>query len=260
MTTLAPIQVPAAWTLIQNGAALSGTISVSGGVQVQVYFTATNSAPAANVNGTNVSSGTYFSMGAGEFMWARALSGMSTVLLQPNLISPVMTPIDSSLVTQSYIEFNVKRGTQFEAATYVAALLPLGTIDVIFQTGAKPVALKFREIQFDSTKLQLNLYRGPTFTGGAVVAPYNLTDINPVSSTVILRAGASVTDVGTQISATRDFVGSDGQGNSRFAAGAAIGLEKDLAANTFYLSRITNTAAQTQQVASYTTWYEGPLN
>lgn len=260
MATITPVPVTLAWTLVQTGVALSGMITVSGGPQVQVYFTNTNVPPAANVNGSNVLDGAMFAMNANEYMWARSLTGLSTVLLQPNLLMPVMTPLDSSLVVQTYLEYNVKKGTQFEAATYASALAVGANIDVIFQTGAKPVAIKFREIQFDSTKLQLNLYRGPTFTGGIVAVPFNLTDINPLVSTVTVRGGATVTAVGTQIAATRDFVGSDGQGISRFAVGAAIGLERDLLPNTFYLSRITNTSAQIQQVSSYTTWYEGLLN
>lgn len=169
-----------------------------------------------------------------------------------------------ALTVQNYTEANSKRGTQFEASFYVAALAPGASADVIFATGAVPVALKALTLDTDASDLVINSYKNPVYTGGTPQNVYNMSDINPAATTVTLKAAPTVSNVGTQFVATINIVGNDptasGEGAKHSAVFTSVGAERILARNREYLRRITNTGDTAAKVAVYATWYEGELD
>lgn len=162
-----------------------------------------------------------------------------------------------ALNVQSYIESNVKNGSQFEVAAQVASLAAAANNDVIFITGSKPVIVKARIVQFNGLLLEAHVYRSPTYSGGSNASIYNLNDINPQTGEVIIKTGATVTATGTEFGAPTYAIGSSGQGQSSFSTFTVLGQERILRANTTYLLRITNTDTSAQRVAAYLSWHEG---
>lgn len=161
-----------------------------------------------------------------------------------------------ALVTSSYVEANVKNGLQFEASVYDA--VAAGTnFDVEFQTGAKPVVIKNRQVAFTGTVITANVYEAPTTSAGTAGTVYNLNRLKPVTATASFKAAPTVTATGTQVGATTYGLGGSGVGPSVVSAFAASGVERVLKPNTKYLLRITNNDAAAQKVAAYITWYEG---
>lgn len=263
MKTGPEINLTSTWSIIHSGivnGALGGCISVSGGGPVQLFFGDATTSPTVDDEGPNVLDYAPFIVSGAEVLWGRALVKNTTVRVQPNMLWPVGTPNAGSLNVQNYIEFNTKAGTEFEASSFLAALAPGANADVVFTTGAKPVIIKYREIQHNGTRVTLSLFKAPTFTGGTLQPIYNMTDINPAATTVQIHAGVTVTATGAVVGTPRDFLGSDGLGSSRPAQGAALGLDRVLAPNTSYLSRITNQGAAAIMLSSYTSWYEGALS
>lgn len=162
-----------------------------------------------------------------------------------------------ALTTQSYIEANVKNGVQYEVSSYIAALAPLANNDTVFITGPLPVIVKTRQIGFDATKLEAHVFKDTVFTGGSVIPYYNLNLRNPVVGGVIIRAGATITNAGTEAGAPTYMIGSAGQGQNTVGAYQVSGLERLLAPNSTYMLRVTNTGAAPCQVSAYISWYEG---
>lgn len=162
-----------------------------------------------------------------------------------------------ALVTQSYTEVNVKNGLQFEASGYNAAVAAAGNFDVEFQTGAKPVIIKDRQIAFTGTGITINVYEAPTTSAGTAGTVYNLNRINPVAATASFKTAPTVTAVGTQVATTNYGIGGSGVGQTIVSAFSSQGAERVLKPNTKYLLRITNNDAAAQKVAAYFTWYEG---
>lgn len=262
MKTGPEIILTTTWSIIHSGilnGPLSGSISVVGNAPVQLFFGDGVTNPAVSDEGPNVHDYANFRVTSSEVLWGRSLTG-ATVRVQPNMVESVTTPEDTALTVQNFIEYNVKHATQFEAASHISALGVGLNADTIFVVGAKPVLIKYREIQFNGTRLSFELYRAPTFSGGVAVPVYNMNDMNPQSSTVSITGEVVVTSTGTKVAPTRDFLGSDGQGNSRPAQGAALGLDRLLRPNTTYLSRLINNSASPMAISSYTSWYEGSLS
>lgn len=162
-----------------------------------------------------------------------------------------------ALVTQSYTEANIKIGLQFEASVYNAAVAAGANFDVEFQTGAKPVVIKNRQVAFTGTGITANVYEAPTTSAGTAGTVYNLNRRNPVTATASYKAAPTVTATGTQAGATTYGLGGSGVGPSVVSAFAASGVERVLKPNTKYLLRITNNDAAAQKIAAYLTWYEG---
>lgn len=160
--------------------------------------------------------------------------------------------------TQSYTEANVKNGLQFEASfDSPAVAATTGQVNAIFITGAKPVIIKSRIIDFTGKKIMASVYRTPTYTGGTSVPVYNLNDINPVATTVSVLSGVTISAAGTQFGAPNTVYGSDLQGNSVQGTFAVTGQERILRPNTTYLLRIENLGDTTSNISGYLTWYEG---
>ncbi len=162
-----------------------------------------------------------------------------------------------AIITQSYTEANVKNGLQYEASGIAASLAAGANFDVEFQTGAKPVIVKGRQISFTGTQITATVFEAPTTSGGSAATVYNLNRINPVATTCTVKTGITVSATGTQISAPTYGIGSAGTGNSVNGTYAVDGAERVLKPNTKYLLRITNNDAATQKAAAIFSWYEG---
>lgn len=161
--------------------------------------------------------------------------------------------------TQPYIESNVKLGTQF----YVQRTLPLiaagATWKIRFQTGAKPVLVKGRDLYASANKLAYSIFKAPTgVTGGSAIAVQNYNDVNPVATTVGVTEGVTTTGDGTPWGDPSFIYGSNTAG-ARVGSGLAPGGDRVLKPNTAYLISVTNqdTAALTFAPSWFLTWFEG---
>jgi len=169
-----------------------------------------------------------------------------------------------AFTTQSFTEANCKNGVQYELTTYNAALGPGATTDVIVVTGDRPVLIKRRQFTFTGSLLTTTIYKNPVYSGGIVTPYYNLSDINPVTGTVILYSSPVVGSPGTQIAPTFSLIGNIPQGGQAVTTTSAenglAGLERVLAPNSTYLFRTTNPTVTAMAVATQATWYEGVLS
>jgi hypothetical protein len=162
-----------------------------------------------------------------------------------------------AMTVQNYTEANVKNGVQYEASSNTAALVAGASIDTIFITGAFPVLIKNRIVQFNGNSLLTRVYRAPSYTGGTPAAYFNMDDIGPVAGGVQILSGATVSAAGTEFGAPTYSIGSTDVGNSSLSTFSTQGVERRLRPNTAYLQRITNDSAATQRVTSYLSWFEG---
>lgn len=166
-----------------------------------------------------------------------------------------------AFTTQSFTEANSKNGNQYEVSGFVASLAAGANVDTIFTTGEWPVIVKSRAVGFNGASLQANVYKNPVFSGGTITPYYNLSDLAPLASDVVIRSGATVTSPGTQFGATTYYIGSATPGSSaNVGTFSTQGIERILSPNTTYMLRITNTDMEAQTIASYLTWYAGPLS
>ena len=265
MSTRNPVILPAnAWTLIYDAAiagdfvGMASTSSDNG-----VAFMIAGSLPAPSVLGSffGLQQAVSLSKAAGDKLYGRPLAGSGFVTMDAGLL-PGALPVGlfagtRAITTQNYNEANVKNGVQYEISANTAALAINGNIDTIFTTGANPVLIKSRIVQFSGTSLLSRVYRAPTFTGGSVVPYFNLNSRNPVTGLVTVRSGATVTAPGTEFGAPTYDIGSEGQGNRSLATYAVQGNERLLAANTTYMLRITNDSPAVQRVTTYLSWFDG---
>lgn len=162
-----------------------------------------------------------------------------------------------AMTQQGYIEANVKNGLQFESSSGHVVLAAGASHDVVFTTGDKPVIIKGRLIKFNGVLLSTRVYRDPVFTGGTPASIFNLNDINPEDSTVVILSGATVTDVGVEFGAPTFELGSSGIGNEQTSVYSLVGVERILRPNTTYLQRTTNLDGTSQTIVGALTWYEG---
>lgn len=170
---------------------------------------------------------------------------------------------NKAVTTQPFTELNSKRGVQYEAAFYLAALPTGESVDIIFSIGSSnPVLIKSVVVQFESDEISTQLFVGPSYTGGAEIPVYNLNDAGAVVDDVVVVSGATVSDtglaVGPEIRTLGAAPGFLTQG--LINVGMAAGVERVLAANADYLYRITNTDGATTRIAGIATWYQGPLS
>lgn len=164
-----------------------------------------------------------------------------------------------AMTTQSFLESNVKNGSQFEMSAYVGSLAAAGTSDFLFQTGSLPILIKDRQVATTATTAEFHTYKNPTAVAGAAIPVYN-QNTNPAqaqTTTVSVHVATSVSAVGTEISAPTYVVGSSGQGQSVVSTYTTTGASRILLPNTLYLGRFINTSGSTCAVASFLTWYEG---
>lgn len=167
-----------------------------------------------------------------------------------------------ALTTQTYIEANVKNGVQYEASAENLGVAAGASIDVVVKTGANPVLVKQRKIDFNGARCHARVFRNTVFTAGSgVLVPYyNMNLRNAVAGTVEVRVGATVSDIGVEAGAPTFALGSTGQGQTALGSYALSGIERLLAPNSNYALRITNPNAAPMDITTYLSWYEGGID
>lgn len=164
-----------------------------------------------------------------------------------------------AITVQSYTEANAKNGVEHEGSTLLLDVAGLASNDTIFLTGALPVSMKQRTISYSGIGISSFIYEAPTYTGGSSVPYQNASAINPAEGLSEIIAGSTVTDDGDLVFAPNHLLGSSSQ-QGKGALFAIPGSEKLLQPNTAYLLRITSLDAQTQNISSFLSWYEGELD
>ena len=162
-----------------------------------------------------------------------------------------------AITAQSYTEVNVKTGSQFEASLFRPALGAAGTVAVAIITGDKPVIMKAVQISLDGSGVTLQIFKDPAYSAGNSVDIFNLTEINPMATTVTMTDDVTVTDPGTEIAAPLYYIGSTQPGVGSGGTSGVVGLERVLEPNSVYLIRATSRDTAAQDVSNYMTWYEG---
>lgn len=165
-----------------------------------------------------------------------------------------------AMTVQSYTEANVKNGVQYECSIYVGALAGGANIDLVFNTGSKPVIVKNRQVGFTGVGLEAIVYGGTTFTGGTTVPVYNLTALNPVATTVQVLLNPTILTTGTEGGARSHYIGTSSGAGNQVGTFVAPDTERVLAPFTTYMLRLTNLDSQAIKATVYLTWYEGTLD
>lgn len=169
------------------------------------------------------------------------------------------------ITTQGFQEANSKNGTQYEFASFIAALGASAATDFLIRVGSQPVLLKDLTVQFDSEQISRQLFEAPTTSGlGTPLTVYNLNSRNPKSKgTEVYPDGEfTLSDDGTAHSPRLYALGSAGIG-ARTVAGLSrvAGRDRVLAENTDYLLRVTNEDdTNASRISAYATFYEGPIS
>jgi hypothetical protein len=175
----------------------------------------------------------------------------------------------AAMTTQGYAEANVKNGVQFDmraswglfnVSPGTGGVIPAGAVrKILFQTGAKTVLIKLRELQYIAEEVVLRLFRAPTgVTGGTPLSINNYNARNPVASTVSATKNVTTTTDGTEFNGTDPEVFFGSTNNpQRNQATALQGRERLLLPNTTYLVTIANTGSGDARVEYHLDWYEG---
>lgn len=156
---------------------------------------------------------------------------------------------------------NTLSGMAWEAQRILtgASAMTLGQRAVsILKTGSLPVLLKARVFAYSGDGLTVNIYSGPTYTGGTADPVYNMSRMSTKVLQSQLLTGFTLTADGTQAAATMSLVGptsAQGAGSlmSRF------GGNRLLAPNTSYLLTFTSLSAG-QTVTARLEFLEGILD
>lgn len=202
--------------------------------------------------------------------WVRAVGASAVLSVQPAhygirrfaFSDPRVVDGNKAFTVQSFSELNSKRGTQYEAAFYLASLAAGASVDLAFVIGAGRVLIKDISVQFDSAEIATQLFRAPTYTGGSALGVYSMNDQDAVAGTVSVLSGVTTSSPGVAVGPQIRSLGSEAVGNraqSSFAGG--VGVERVLRANATYLYRVTNTdPTNATRIAGVSTWYQGPLS
>lgn len=167
-----------------------------------------------------------------------------------------------AITVQPYTEANVKNGTQFymRAAWPTADPIAAGTTrKILFQTGAKKVVIKLRDLFYISEEATINLYQAPVVTAGTgtVIPVRNYNRVNPVATTVTARVNVTTTSDGTLFDGPEYVFGSS-NAPQRSPNSIPSGRERILPANTAFLVTITAAAGiGTSRLQYFLDWYEG---
>lgn len=175
-----------------------------------------------------------------------------------------MTRAEKALTSQSYLETNCKKGTQWGLSLYNATLAANAISYVRVQTGAKPIALKGRTFGYDGLGIISAITENPIVTGGtditALVFNYNRRNPQTLLTQIFATTTLQVTSVGTPWVPDRHYLGNSKQGsNARTIIDREMeGLEFWFAENSSYLVKLQSLdPADTQRVSQFATFYEG---
>lgn len=159
---------------------------------------------------------------------------------------------------QSYIEANVKNGLSYEAVLPRTAFAGGADLDILIQTGSKPVIVKSVSMGFPGRGVTSNTYEAPTVSvNGSPILVYNSNRINPVDGQVTLFSVPTVTGIGTKAFASTVVIGSAGIGQRTVGSYALAGNERILKPNTKYLRRVHNDDTDSGFLTIQFNWYEG---
>lgn len=164
------------------------------------------------------------------------------------------------LTMQSFVEANSKNGTQFELGFSNDTLAAGASMHLILTTGSKSVLIKNRQVTFTSAVNETTVYKAPTFTVGTSIPTFNMNTELLYPSLTTAKTNATITNNGTQVSATTVTYGANASENKAVGTYSATGAERVLQANTSYLLLITNKDTVTSKVAVYISFYEGELS
>lgn len=164
------------------------------------------------------------------------------------------------LTTQSFIEANVKNGTQWEVSFESTSIASGANSDAILVTGNQYVLIKSRLLNFTGSEIEVSVYKNSTYTGGSNLPIYNLNTVIGGSPLAVMKTGVTVTSIGTEIASKTHYYGTDTNVNQAVGSFSVAGIERVLAPNTIYLLRIINQAATSIKLAGYITFYEGEIS
>lgn len=181
--------------------------------------------------------------------------------------SAIGAPIDhrvytglKAFTTQPFVESNVKNGTQWEVSFENNSVAAGSNVDAVMTTGNQFVLIKSRLISFTGSEIEASVYKNPIFTGGSDLPIYNLNTGFVAAPLAVVKAGVTVSNIGTEIAAKTHSYGSDTNAHQTVGAYNVVGIERVLQPNTSYLLRIYNQSAITIKVAGYITFYEGEIS
>lgn len=167
-----------------------------------------------------------------------------------------------AVVTQPYTEANVKNGLQF----YLRAVWPRGgeipagaTRKIWVSTGASPIIVKLRTVEFDAEEIRLDLFSGPTgVTGGTTITPRNYNRVSPKPGTVIARKNVTTTSDGVAFDPDDPeyFFGASNS-PQRNPGSIPQGRERILPANTEFIVALTNTGSSIARIQYFLDYYQG---
>lgn len=190
-----------------------------------------------------------------------------TIAVEAGAWNVIGAPIDErtytglkALCVQPFIESNVKNGTQWEVSFENNSLASGAYSDAILTTGSQYVLVKSRLLNFTGSEIEASVYKNPTFTGGSVLPVYNLNTEIGGSPLAVMKIGATVSNVGTEVAAKSHAYGTDTNVQQAVGTYNVNGLERVLQPNTSYLLRIQNQATTTIKLAGYITFYEGEIS
>lgn len=173
---------------------------------------------------------------------------------------------NAALTVQPYTETNVKNGLQYNlravwplADQIPSGLPPLNQRKILFQTGAKQVIVKLRELHFSAEELRIELFQTPTgVTGGTPLTIHNYNGVSPVTTTVAATKGVTTTTNGTTFDAgdPEYFFGSP-NAPQRNPGSIPQGRERILPANSAFLVVISNTGTGDARVQYFLDFFEG---
>lgn len=180
-------------------------------------------------------------------------------------VSAALTVVDESLrngtqaiIVQNYTEANVKNGLQYYMRLHAASVAVNGVLNLRFQTGAKPVIIKAREVSFSATNtVEYVAQEGGTYTGGTAVAVENENRINPVPSTVLLSTGGTIGGSPVVFRRKRIYSAGSTSGGGSKVGTDVLGRETVLKPNTLYTVTMTNVAGATAEIQLELSWFEG---
>lgn len=174
-----------------------------------------------------------------------------------NLFGGLVTGL-RAINVQSYNESNVKLGLQY----YLKANWPTSDQivsgaprNIIFQTGSKPVIIKTRIVSYVGEEFQLEIFSGPTFTGGTAKTVGNYNTVSPVSTTVTVLKDATITDDGVALDDEPDFYYGGNTGN-RNAQAIPDGRERIIPANSTLMVKVSSNVGS-GRFSYFLDWYEG---
>jgi hypothetical protein len=268
MPTYPVVNVGTDWSLIYDPTVsgdFAGGIARNGGSVVLVQVAATT--PLATTGGFQLQATLPVSLSAasGVKLYGRALSDFALVQmvdeLYPDSFPPGVFTGTRAITVQPYTEANVKNGTEFYLRVSYPTADPVvqGTSrKIFFQTGAKKVVIKLRDVAYVGEELSINLFSAPTgVAGGTPIPVRNYNRVNPVATTVTATRDVTTTSDGTLFDGPEYLFGSS-NAPQRNPVSIPAGRERILAPNSSFLVVISAPAGVGNSRAQYfLDWYEG---